>query len=41
MHHGHTDRVALTVQQSRMDIIIVECVKQENEANCRIDIDKD
>lgn len=41
VHHRLADRVSFSVQQSSMDLIIVECVVQENERNGRVDVNDD
>ena len=41
MHHGHADAVSLSVEKPSIDVIIVVCVKYEDEANGAINVDDD
>jgi hypothetical protein len=41
MEHRHTNGITLGVKHTRVDIIVVECVKQEDEANGRVDVNED
>ena len=38
MHHGLADGVSLSIQETCMDEVIVERVKQENKPNGRVDV---
>ena len=40
MHHGHTDGVTFAVQQVSVDVVVVESVVQEDEADRRVDVNE-
>ena len=41
VHHGHADGVTFGVQQASVDVVIVERVVEEDEANSRVDVYED
>jgi hypothetical protein len=41
VHHGHADGVTFAVQQASVDIVIVERVVEEDEADSRVDVNED
>lgn len=41
VHHGHADAVSLSVEKASINIIIVICVKHENEADGTVNVNDD
>jgi hypothetical protein len=41
MKHRHTNGITLRINQTCMDIIVVECIEQKDEANGRVDVNED
>ena len=41
VHHGLADRVSLAVEQAGVHLVVVEGVEEEDERDCRVDVDDD